>query len=113
MTAVELNVTVLLGHAADAPGRPQLDAETFGHGTLQEQFDDLLTLSTRQCWRPTRGETYLQRLLPAAVSGATLSMRPTSLSEKPSSSSRNAWRRRTSTSSAEPFAASHVLPLGD
>ena len=67
MTAVELDLTVLLYQGADSPGSPQLGAKAIGDGTFQQQPDELLTLSTRQCWRPTRRESHLQRFLPAAL----------------------------------------------
>ncbi len=69
MTAVKLDVTVLLDQGADAPGSPQLGAKTIGYGAFQQQSDDLLTLSTRQGCRPTGREAHLQRFVPAALGG--------------------------------------------
>ena len=69
MTAVKMHMTVLLDQAADAPGRPQLGAETIGYRTLQEQLDNLLTRSPRQCRWSTGREPHLQRVHPAALSG--------------------------------------------
>ena len=69
VATVELYVTVLLDQGADAPGSPQLGAKAIGHGTFQQQLDDLLTLPTRQCWWPTGREAYLQRFVPAALGG--------------------------------------------
>ena len=59
VTTMELDPTVLLGQAADAPRSPQLDAKTIGERTFQQQLGDLLRLCTRQCWRPTGREAYL------------------------------------------------------